>query len=392
MRKGLLILVALALVALAVGVVGPRLVRRPSQEAGTAILGEESQREEQTLITARGIVVPERWAELSFAAGGRLEEINATSGMTVTAGQVLATLERQELELQVQLAESELEAQQATLAQLTEGASQAEIDAARASYTAAVSALEELKAGPSAAEVAIAEADLKMAERAVQRAQAAYDAVQSLPDIGARPEALQLEAATVEYQRAKAAFTLAMEGSSEAGLRQAESQVASAKAQLEALTSAQPSAIRAAEASVTTARIALSQAQLRLEEVVLAAPFDGTVTTVADVLPGQVVDAGQKILTIADLGHLQVEVTDLDEWGAANLTLNPTADLIVPALGNRSLRGKVDFVSAEPTLLPSGAVFYKAIITLETQDPDLRWGNSVRIRLYTAGARGVGFR
>lgn len=392
MRKALLIIALLAIVVLAIGFIGPRLLTSPTTEPGPATLGEASERDEQTLITGRGVVVPVRWAQLSFAIAGQLAEVKVTTGVTVSAGQVLATLERQELELQVQLAESELETQEAQLAQLQEGGSEAEIAAAEASYEAAVSAYEKLQAGLSEEEQAIAEADLKKAEIALQRAQAAYDAVSSLPTIGKRPESMQLQQATIDYQRAKAAYGLAIAEPDEAALKQAESQMASAKAQLEALTSAQPNAIRAAQASVTRAEISLEQVQLQLEQATLYAPFDGTVTSVADVRAGEMINPGSTVLTLADLSELQVEFTDLDEWGAANVRVDQTADLIVPALNNRNLRGQVAFVSSEPTVHASGAVFYEAIVALNEQNPDLRWGNSARIRLYVAGAKGVGFR
>jgi multidrug resistance efflux pump len=392
MRKALLIVLVLAVVALAVGFIGPRLLSRSPQESDTVALGEAAPQADQTLITGRGIVVPARWAQLSFPVGGQLEQIGVTTGITVSTGQALAALERQELELQVQLAESDLEIQKAQLAQLQEGSSQAEIEAAQASYEAAVAAYQELQAGPSADEKALAEAELKLAERALQRAQAAYDAVSSLPDIGARPQSAQLEQATIDYQRARAAYDLGLAGPSEAALKQAASQVTSAEAQLEALTSAQPSAIRAAQASVTRAEISLEQAQLRLEQATLHAPFDGTITSVADLHPGDMVNPGSAIITIADLGELQVEITDLDEWGAANTSVDQTVDMLVPALNNRSIRGRIAFIASEPTMHASGAVFYKALVTLDKQEPALRWGNSVRIRLYLAGARGVGFR
>ncbi len=395
MRKALLIIGILAVIALAVGFVGPRLLAPPEQELGPAVLGEASAREDQTLITARGVVVPVRWARLSFAVGGQLAEIAATPGMALSEGQILATLDRQELRLQLDLAENDLAAEQARLAQLQEVASEAEIAAARASYEAALAAYEDLKAGPSAEEVALAEADLRMAETSLQRAQAAYDAVASLPDIGARPQSVQLQQATIDYQRAKAAYELAVSGPSQAELKQAESLVASARAQLETLNSARPIEIQAAEASVAEARIRLEEAQLRFDQATLFAPQapEGlVVTSVADLQPGDTVSPGMPIVTVADLSRLQVEVTDLDEWGAANLSVDQTADLIVPALDNRSVRGHVTFVANEPTVNPSGAIFYEALIALDQQQSGLRWGNSVRVRLYVAGAKGVGFR
>ena len=91
------------------------------------------------------------------------------------------------------------------------------------------------------------------------------------------------------------------------------------------------------------------------------------------------------------VARLQVEIEDLDEWGAANIARNQSVDLVVAALDNRTPRGRLSFVAQEPTYGASGAVFYRAIVTLEKQDPDLRWGMTVRARLFLptgrAGAR-----
>ena len=66
MRKALLIIALLAALVLAVSLIGPRLLTRRAKEPGPAALGEAAPLEEQTLITARGVVVPARWAKLSF--------------------------------------------------------------------------------------------------------------------------------------------------------------------------------------------------------------------------------------------------------------------------------------------------------------------------------------
>lgn len=393
MRRAMLIIIVLAIVALAVAVVGPKLLNRSAKELGPASLSEAPTQEGQTYVTVRGTVVPSRWAKLGFAMTGQLAEIRVTTGVTVSAGQILATLERRELELDVDLARSELAAQEATLARLQSGASRAEVAAARASYDAAVAAYEELEAGPSEQEIAIAEAELKAAERSLQQAQGAYDAVRDRPDIGARPEALQLERATIDYQRAKATYELAIAGPDQATLKAAESQVASAKSHLETLLAgALPSEIQLAQANVSRAQASLERAQLALEGAVLRAPFDGVITSLATARAGELVSAGTVIATVADLTQLQVEIEDLDEWGAANITMNQNVDLVVAALNNRTPRGKLSYVAQEPTFSASGAVFYRAIVTLEEQDPDLRWGMTVRARLFLPSAHRAGFR
>jgi len=388
MRRILLITLLLAVVALGVAFVGPRLFRKPATESSTTTLTEYDPRAQQQVITVRGTVVPVRWAQLSFSVSGQLKEITVQAGQKVSAGEALARLEGQDLEIQVQLAESELAVQEANLARLQEGSSMADIAAAQASYDAAIAAYNRLKAGPSAQEIAIAETNLKQAERAVQQAQAAYDAVRNLADIGARPESLRLEEATLEYERAKATYELAVAGADEAELKQAESQTAAAKARLEELqATVQPSEIQSAQASVAKAKASLAQAQLAVERAVLRARFDGEVTSMAETQPGDSINLGTTIVTVADRSQMQVEVNDLDEWGAAAVTLGQTVDLLVPALNNRSLRGQLVSISSEPTIDSSGTVFYRAIVALEQQDPDLRWGMTVRGRLYRPGAR-----
>jgi HlyD family secretion protein len=238
-----------------------------------------------------------------------------------------------------------------------------------------VAAYEKLQAGPSPEEITIAESDLKKAEEALHRAQGAYDRVKNLPDIGARYESVQLQSATIDYERAKAAFALAVAKPDKAAVKQAESQVAAAKARLDA----QPSDMRSAQASVARARVELARAELALQQATLRAPFAGTVTTV-NAQAGDMLSPGAAVLTVADLSQLQVETEDLDEWGAASVKPDQSVDLLVPSLDNRSVRGRLVSVAMEPTVSASGAVFYKSVITLEQQDPDLRWGMTVRVR------------
>jgi len=373
MRKALFAIMATAAVVLAVAAVSQHWFTRTSKEPAPAALGEASNREGQQ-VTARGILVPARWERLSFVEGGRLESLPAKEGDQVTAGQVLASLATDELALTLALARNELTGQEAALAALEPGTSSAEVAAAQASYEAAVAALEELKARPSPEVTAIAQAELKKAEEAVRRAQASYDAVRNQPDIGARHEAVELHNATIDYDRATAQYAMAVAKADKAALKQSESAVAAARARLDAF----PAELRAAQAGVARARIEVARAELSLQEASLSAPFTGTVTTLS-VRPGDWVGAGTTVLTLADLSEFQVELTDLDEWSAATVRPKQSVTVWVPALDNRSLRGSIMSVSMEPTLSATGAVFYKAIVALEKQEKDLRWGMTTHV-------------
>jgi len=385
MRKTLVTIAILAAVVLVVATFGQRFFTRPTGEPGPVDLGEFSPLATQQ-IKARGVVVPLRWTQQSFPLSGQLAAITVRPGETVSAGQILATLDTEDLELQVQLAQSDLDLQMANLARLQKGPSEAELAAVQASCDAAVAAYDRLQAGLSPEEMTIAEADLKRSEIALQRAQAAYDAISNLPNIGARPESVQLQLATIDYQRAKAIYELEVARPDKASLKQAESLVASTKAQLDALQESTPlSDIEATQAGVSRARANLARAQLTLEQATLSAPFDGTVTSVIDAQPTAMIPAGTTVLTVADLSQLQIETTDLDEWGVAHIALGQTVELVVPGLANRSLDGRLTFVSSEPTTTSGGAVFYKAIVVLDEDDPDLLWGMTVQVHFGTVG-------
>lgn len=341
------------------------------------------------MVRVTGIVVPSRLQRLSFGDGGQLDVITATVGMTVTQGEPLAQLLTGEMELQLQLALAELESARAALDLAQAAPSHPELAAAQAAYQAAQAAYDKLASGPLPQEVAIAEAELHQAVRALQQAQAAYDAVRHLPDIGARRESLALEEASIAHQRAKAEYELALAGADQAALKQAESQVAASRARLEALEGAGViAAQRVAEARVVQAELAVTQAQMMVEQGTLRAPLSGTVSSVTEKGSGERLAAGETVATVADLGVLQVELRDLDDWGAAVVTPNQLAIVVVPALGNRRLRGFLTFLSPEPTVGANGAVFYKALVTLETAEPALRWGMAVRVELDVPGGRG----
>lgn len=393
MKRAIITLVVLVTMAVLAAALGPRLLKRPATEPQSTSLVDLSEREGQTFVTVRGTIVPLRWAEVAFTRGGVLLEIRASPGMTVTAGHVLALLDSEELEQDVRLCEAELAVCKASLDDLKRGPTETELEAIQASCAAAVAAHERLKAGPNEQEKEIAGAELRLAERNLQQAQAAYDTVRNRPDIGARPESLELERATIEYAKAKASYGLAIAGPDEAELGSAASQVANAKHQLEKVGGgADASALAAAEAALTRAEVELSRARLALEQAELKAPFAGVVTAVAGSRAGELIQAGEMVVTIADLSQLQIEVDDLDEWGAANIARDQTVDLVVTAMNNLTPRGRLAYVSQEPTMTSTGVATYRAVITLDQQVPGLLWGMTVRAKLYLPSARRAGFK
>ena len=74
-------------------------------------------------VTASGSLVPAQQLNLGFKTGGTLTEVDALSGQTVKAGQVLARIDPQPLQLALQQAEATLASAQAALASTSGGTS-----------------------------------------------------------------------------------------------------------------------------------------------------------------------------------------------------------------------------------------------------------------------------
>lgn len=316
-------------------------------------------------VTAKGVIVPARYVRLSFSNGGVVARILVKEGDKVETGQFLAMLDAGDLELAVRAAE-------VRLAQLKNGPRAEDIAVAESNYKAALARYEKIKAGPPQEELIIAKANLQKAEAALKIAQAEYDKIAWLPEAKLMPQAIALEQATIDYEAALARYNLLKASPSQADLKAAEAEVTRAKAELDKIKAGpRPEEIALAE-------IELKQALLALERAKLFAPFAGTVTAV-NIREGEMVAPGTPVITIADLSELQVETTDLDEWGVARIKVNDQVKITVNAFKDKVLTGKVSAIALQGASLATGDVVYKVTITLDRQDPELRWGMTVEV-------------
>jgi HlyD family secretion protein len=163
MMVGLLILVVMALGACSSGGSGAG-----SAPQGTPTLPPVKA---SNKVEAEAKVMPVRWATLSFQLGGLIAKLNVKEGDAVKAGDVLAQLDDANAKLSVAQAEAALAQAQARLAQIKAGAQPAEIALveqsvreAEAGVASATAKLAQLQTGARAAEIAAAEAELTSAQ------------------------------------------------------------------------------------------------------------------------------------------------------------------------------------------------------------------------------------
>lgn len=382
-------------------------------------------------VSASGKIVPAQKAELSFPVVGRVQAVTVEEGEQVRADTVLVTLEKDAVEAaiaqaqatlaraqaeldglkagpraeELAVAQAAIDAAQAQLARVKEAGRPEEIAAAEAALAAARAEQKRVQAGPDPDAVAAAAADLAIAQASVRQAQAAYDQIKGNPDAGRYPQALQLEQATNALAAAQARYRLTTAGPSAADLARAQAAVDQAAAALaQAKAPARPADIAAAEAevrraqaqyallkaetraealaaaraNVAAAEAALRRAQAELTNMELRAPFTGAVAALK-VRPGEVVMPGQAVLTLADLGHLRVETTDLSERDVARVAVGQTAVVYVEALG-KQISGRVVQIATQANVV-AGDVVYTVIVELNDPPAGLRWGMSAEVEI-----------
>ena len=350
-----------------------------------AEIPEEPEGQVTQVVSATGVVVPSRWATLSFSMGGMVEEVLVEEGDQVNEGQLLVRLDDSDLAHAVAQAEVGLAMAQATLAQVEASPRQEELAVAQAGVAAAQAQLSKLRSGATEEEITAARGARETAAMALQQAQAAYDEVSWLEEIREMPQALALQRATAEYEIANAKYETLVRGALAEDIAMAQAEVDRARASLALLKSgARLEDIGVAEAGVAQAELALAQAVSAIDDAALTAPFAGTVGALL-VRAGEMVNPGAPAVILGDVGDFKIETTDLNEVDLYLISVGQTVDLTFDALPERSMRGVVRQI-APMASLEQGGTNYKVTIEFEEQNPDLRWGMTAFVDIFV-GAR-----
>jgi multidrug resistance efflux pump len=388
MKKNLIAMLILALVV--AGCAGTQAKPTPTPQAENVPI----------VVSASGKVLPARWANLSFLAGGPVAEVKVQAGDTVETGQLLVRLEDTDARLALAQADAALKMAQAQLAQLKAGARPEEImqqkqavQAVEAALAGASARLDQLQQGARQADVAEAEAALRQAEADWKVAADAYDGVTSAREIAKQhnigglglnkiEESLryQYQAATQAVTAAKAQLAQVKAGPTGAELRVARAAVEAAQAERDAaqaqldqiMAGATTEQIAVAEANVAQAQAAADLAQAALDKTQLKAPFAGTVGNVY-AREGEMLTPGQTVLALGDMSTLRVETTDLSEVDVARVSVGQPVNVTLDALKGKSLSGRVTRI-APMSSASQGGVNYAVIVELDQLDPALRWG------------------
>ena len=239
---------------------------------------------------------------------GRIVDIRFREGDVVNAGDVIASLDDEQIrarenqaQAQVAQAEARLNAAQQQIGILNEQLQQSRIQVTQAGEDA------QGRVHQAEAQVAQAEAQLAQQEAAYRIAAYDRDAYTKLAQSGAASErqarqmqsnadaqAALVAAARKQVDAARGALTAAKASLSNAAIRGSQSAAIQKQLVQEQFD------IKSASADAQRARAQLNEAQANRQDLLVRAPFQGTIVT-RTAEPGEVVTAGTPIVTLLDL-------------------------------------------------------------------------------------------
>ncbi len=250
-----------------------------------------------------GRVVPVTEQELFFRSNGRVKAIHVKRNDTVTEGQVLAELEMPDLERQLQSAELELNRAKSVVAK-AEGSLSTELQRAQLNLEAAQINLQLVKMQDPGPRQKQAEISLAQAQLARDRAQGAYDEIAWRGDVGASPQAAALQQATMEYDKAKAAYDLTMQDIA-AHKYQVQLQEQQVKLAQLAVSTLEQGIDPLIANDVARAELEIKRVQAAIADSQIIAPFDGMVMSIV-LTEGRAAEAFKPVATVSIPGEREI--------------------------------------------------------------------------------------
>jgi multidrug efflux pump subunit AcrA (membrane-fusion protein) len=339
------------------------------------------------VISATGILVPSQWATLSVESAGVIEKILVSEDQFISSGEVLLRLEGGEkLRAMVTAAGVEVIAAQQALDDLYKDpevrvalAAEAVVDAQKA-VEDAQRRLNNLGYFPQT-DIDQARANVVLAKDRLDKAWEAYEPYVNKPE-----ENLTRAALLSKYAQAKKDYDASVRLLNNLSGTTRPLDIAEAEADLELTTAnlakaerdyallqagPDPDLVAVAEARLANAKDQLAAAEKALEVVELRAPFDGVISEVY-VRSSEWIAPGQPVLLLADLTHLKVETTDLNEIDVAQIEIGDAVAVSFDALPDVVVAGSVSRIGVKPR--QGSGVNYTVVVELEEVPERLRWG------------------
>jgi len=231
---------------------------------------------------------------VSAKVSGRIEKVAVSEGDNVKAGQVIAVLEQQEFEAQVDQAKANLAMAQAKLAATVTGNRPQEIAQANSSVLQAKANMENVRRNSERDETLYRQGAISVQQRDASKT--AYDVAQA------------------QYSSATEQYSLSVEGS-----RQED--------------------IMMAQAQVQQARAALRNAEIQLADTTIKAPVSGVVA-LKSIEDGEIVSFGQQLFSISNLSDVWIGA-NIEETYIGRVKVGQHVEFTIDAYPDKKFTGQV---------------------------------------------------
>jgi multidrug resistance efflux pump len=340
------------------------------------------------VVSATGKILPAEWATLSMTTSGVVADILVSEDETVDESQILVLLEGTEnLEANIAAAHFEVVSAQRVLDALYDdlevavAQAQQDIADARKDIEDAERRLTNYSQQAPQPDIDQAFANMVLAKDKLEDAIEDFEEYENKPEDNLQRAAfLSKKAQAQEDYDATVRLYNSLTGyGDELDIAEAEADLALAQAELAAAQrdyallqkGPDPDDVAVAEARLDNAKSQLAAAQAALEDLELLVPFAGTVGDIY-VHTGEWVSLGQPVLLLADLSHLQIETTDLNEIDVAQIEVGDKAIVTFDALPDVEVEGTVTRIA--PKDAEGSGVNYPVVLELAEVPSGLRWG------------------
>jgi HlyD family secretion protein len=340
------------------------------------------------VVSATGVVVPLQWARLSLPGSGIVEELPVKEDNPVESGQMLLRLQgKEQLEAAIAAAKFELASAEHALDKLYEDPElqvaesyQAIVDA-RLAIRDAERRVRNLGTPSSGATIDQALATVILAKDRLDKAREDYEPYEKKPEDNLTRAGLLNKKAKAEQDYDAAVRRLNnLKGTANeldleealADLQLAEAQLAVANRDYEMYQQGpDPSEIALAQERIANAEEQLNAAAAALDDQILQAPFGGIISEIY-IHASEWIAPGQSVMLLADLDHLRVETTDLNEIDVARVEVGDKVSVTFDALPDVLVDGTVVRIASKSD--EGSGVNYPVVIELEVIPENLRWG------------------
>ncbi|MGB3293595.1 MAG: HlyD family efflux transporter periplasmic adaptor subunit [Phormidesmis sp.] len=322
-------------------------------------------------------------SDLGAKVGGQVASVAVREGDRVTAGQVVAQLDDQELTAQLEAAKATVSAAQQRVTQ-----AELQIDVVESQVREAQLTLEQSqgdtagRVSQSAAAVATAQAQLLSAQAQAQQAvstlalaRADRDRFATLLAQGAVSQQrfdqaqTQFETArdTLAAQQATVTATRQQISAAEGALTQSQTSQLNPEIRTAQVTRTQKqqaqaqAQLAAAKAELEQAQAAQSEIEARLDDLTITSPIDGVVLT-RTVEPGEVISAGTAILTVVNLEDVYLRGY-IPEGQVGEVRIGQAAQVFLDSAPEQPLPATVTAVDTEASFTPENIYFQDDRVT-----------------------------